>query len=63
VDHPEEWTDISPETSISCQRMMPGNNPEVFIQNIPSVFRQSLQNNKKNFLCVGHGCLSIHDTV
>jgi hypothetical protein len=31
VDHPEEGTDISPETLAFCQRMTPGNNPKSFI--------------------------------
>jgi hypothetical protein len=32
VNCPEEGTDISPETLVSCQRMTRGNNPEPFIQ-------------------------------
>jgi hypothetical protein len=32
VDLPEEGTDISPETLVSCQRMTPGNNTKTFIQ-------------------------------
>jgi hypothetical protein len=32
IDHPEEGTDISPETLVSYQRMMLGNNPKTFKQ-------------------------------
>jgi hypothetical protein len=32
LDHPEEGTDISPKTLVSCQRMTPGNNPEAIIK-------------------------------
>ena len=32
LNHPEEGTDIRPETLVSCQRMTPSNNPEAFIK-------------------------------
>jgi hypothetical protein len=46
MDHPEERTDISPETLVSCQRMMPSNNPEAFKQD--NSHSESLQSHKWN---------------